>query len=159
MQHNNYKGNTHAMIVSSSELPVFSTIHDIIAGRRFLCYGPYLVEICPSNVGLSIFSSLLVWTSCRTISRITDAARRHVLSLIYLSNSLFIICGILNNQCRLIACIMTRIKGMQGLSGHDHIISTDIIATSKFRVPIQHLTHCGLVTSYGDINLGQHWLR
>ena len=21
------------------------------------------------------------------------------------------------------------------------------------------LTHCGLVTPYGDINLGQHWLR
>ena len=24
---------------------------------------------------------------------------------------------------------------------------------------ICNLTHCGLVTPYGDIDLGQHWLR
>ena len=24
---------------------------------------------------------------------------------------------------------------------------------------LKHLTHCGLVTPYGDIDLGLHWLR
>ena len=29
----------------------------------------------------------------------------------------------------------------------------------KFRTIISPLTHCGLVTPYGDIDLGQHWLK
>ena len=28
-----------------------------------------------------------------------------------------------------------------------------------FHAVYHQLTHCGLVTPYGDIDLGQHWLR
>ena len=31
--------------------------------------------------------------------------------------------------------------------------------TSMITLKSKCLTHCGLVTPYGDINLGQHWLR
>ena len=39
------------------------------------------------------------------------------------------------------------------------IIKTNSKLQIKEFPTISDLTHCGLVTSYGDRDLGQHWLR
>ena len=61
------------------------------------------------------------------------------------------------------------VQVFEGTSGIDAKHTTCEFTGDILRIPvsedmlgewyIQNLTHCGLMTPYGDIDLGQHWLR
>ena len=55
---------------------------------------------------------------------------------------------------------LSKLLNKESSYGHLRRLNADVHLITQLKLLlVAYLTHCGLVTSYIDIGLGQHWLR